>query len=251
MGKVFQRSNIFSLKTLSSFLLLTVSSCSYFDRNNIVFPSYCLVEGFSPGHSVQTSGLNKSEASNLSRETSGNTNTNTLSSRMTSIFSSRGNKDGNVEKKGNRSGNTSQNDSLEKNVLGGKLEVCSTDPMTGFTRNGCCSTGPMDFGSHTVCSVVTEDFLLSQRSQGNDLMTPRPEYNFPGLKPGDRWCLCASRWDQARLQGIAPPVHLKATHEKALTKVKLEHLKMYAVDAIEDDKKDTNDAAEKNVIEEL
>ena len=127
-------------------------------------------------------------------------------------------------------GNDGEDSTYEKNVLGGKLEVCSLDPLTGFTRNGCCSTGPMDFGSHTVCASVTQDFLLSQRNLGNDLMTARPEYNFPGLKAGDRWCLCASRWEQARQQGIAPPVYLKATHEKALTKVKLEHLQMYAAD---------------------
>ena len=102
------------------------------------------------------------------------------------------------------------------NVLGGKLESCSTDPMTGFTRNGCCDTGPGDVGSHTVCAVMTAEFLAYSRQRGNDLSTPRPEYGFPGLRPGDHWCLCAPRWQEAFVAGCAPRVVLKATNMAAL-----------------------------------
>ncbi len=102
------------------------------------------------------------------------------------------------------------------NILGTELAPCSYDPMTGFTRNGCCETGPMDVGSHTVCAVMTEEFLAYTRDMGNDLSTPLPEYDFPGLKPGDRWCVCASRWEQAREANVAPPVVLESTHAKAL-----------------------------------
>lgn len=115
------------------------------------------------------------------------------------------------------------------NVLGGTLEPCSTDPMTGFYRDGCCTTGPQDRGRHTVCAVMTEAFLQFTKAQGNDLSTPRPEFNFPGLTPGDRWCLCAARWQEAVEAGIAPPVVLNATHEQALSIVDLDDLKAHAV----------------------
>ena len=102
------------------------------------------------------------------------------------------------------------------NVEGGALEPCSNDPVTGFFRDGCCNTGPMDGGSHTVCAVMTAEFLAHSKYLGNDLSTPRPEFRFPGLKPGDRWCLCASRFLQAHEEGVAPKVRLAATHERAL-----------------------------------
>ena len=102
------------------------------------------------------------------------------------------------------------------NVLGGRLEPCSTQPLTGFTRNGCCDTGPDDVGSHTVCAVVTAEFLAFSRTRGNDLSTPRPEYGFPGLQPGDRWCLCAPRWQEALEANCAPRVVLAATNMAAL-----------------------------------
>jgi uncharacterized protein (DUF2237 family) len=116
---------------------------------------------------------------------------------------------------------------MAKNVLGTTLQVCSLDPMTGFTRTGCCETGPQDTGSHTVCAQVTEEFLIFSASQGNDLSTPRPEYGFEGLQPGDRWCLCASRWHEAAEAGFAPPVVLEASHEKCLEKVSLADLKYH------------------------
>ncbi|MEM1279507.1 MAG: DUF2237 domain-containing protein [Cyanobacteria bacterium P01_H01_bin.152] len=116
-----------------------------------------------------------------------------------------------------------------KNVLGGVLETCSTAPMTGFYRNGCCHTGAGDTGIHVVCAQLTEEFLSYTKAQGNDLSTPLPMYNFPGLKPGDRWCLCASRWKEAYDDGIAPPVVLAATHEAALKVVALEILQQHAV----------------------
>ena len=114
-----------------------------------------------------------------------------------------------------------------KNILGTNLEVCSLNPITGFTRSGCCETGPEDLGQHTLCAEVTDEFLQFSRLQGNDLMTPRPEFNFTGLKPGDRWCLCASRWLEALEEGIAPPVVLEATHEKALEIIDLAELKYH------------------------
>ena len=101
---------------------------------------------------------------------------------------------------------------MAKNVLGTALQACSTDPMTGFFRDGCCNTTQQDRGMHTVCAVMTDDFLMYSRSMGNDLITPRPEYEFPGLKAGDRWCLCLGRWLEARDAGFAPPVVLEATH---------------------------------------
>jgi uncharacterized protein (DUF2237 family) len=117
---------------------------------------------------------------------------------------------------------------VARNVLGGPLQVCGTDPRTGFYRDGCCKTGPQDVGSHTVCAVVTEAFLSFTSRRGNDLSAPRPEFDFPGLKPGDRWCLCSSRWKEADQAGVAPPVDLEATHEKALDVISLERLQANA-----------------------
>ena len=116
------------------------------------------------------------------------------------------------------------------NVLGESLMSCSTSPMTGFFRNGCCDTGPMDQGLHTVCVRVTAEFLAFSRYLGNDLSTPRPEYSFAGLKPGDQWCLCASRFLQAHEEGVAPPVNLAATHQRSLSVVSLDLLQSYAAD---------------------
>ena len=118
----------------------------------------------------------------------------------------------------------------ERNVLGDPLEPCGTAPMTGFFRDGCCSTGPEDLGSHTICSVVTVDFLEHQRSIGNDLATPRPEFRFPGLNPGDRWCVTALNWARAHLDGAAAPVVLASTNEAVLGLVPLSTLREYAVD---------------------
>jgi uncharacterized protein len=112
-----------------------------------------------------------------------------------------------------------------RNVLGGALHPCSDDPPTGFYRNGCCDTGPGDLGSHTVCAVMTEAFLAYSKSAGNDLSTPMLQYGFGGLKPGDRWCLCAPRWQEALEAGKAPLVVLEATHEGALDYCALEDLK--------------------------
>jgi uncharacterized protein len=116
------------------------------------------------------------------------------------------------------------------NVLGGVLEPCSISPMTGFYRDGCCATGAEDIGSHTVCAVMTAEFLTFSRSRGNDLSTPVPAFGFPGLKPGDRWCLCAPRWQEAFLAGAAPRVVLRATEESALDYCALSDLKRYAID---------------------
>jgi len=118
----------------------------------------------------------------------------------------------------------------EKNVLGGRLEPCSTSPRTGFYRDGCCNTGPEDVGLHVVCAQMTDDFLAFSAEQGNDLSTPAPEHGFPGLRAGDRWCLCASRWREAFDAGMAPPVVLSATHEETLAVIALAHLKRFAVD---------------------
>ncbi len=118
----------------------------------------------------------------------------------------------------------------ERNVLGGELELCGTDPLTGFYRDGCCSTGPQDLGSHTICAVVTAEFLEHQRSIGNDLSTPRPEYGFPGLVPGDRWCVTAVNWARAYRDGAAAPVVLAATNEAVLRIAPLEMLQQHAVD---------------------
>ena len=114
------------------------------------------------------------------------------------------------------------------NVLGTPLQPCGTDPLTGFYRDGCCETGPTDTGTHVVCAVMTEAFLTFTASRGNDLSTPRPEYRFPGLKPGDRWCLCVSRWKEALAAGVAPPVVLEATHGRALDAVSLLDLQAHA-----------------------
>jgi uncharacterized protein (DUF2237 family) len=116
------------------------------------------------------------------------------------------------------------------NVLGEKLEICGTDPETGFYRDGCCNTGPDDLGAHVVCAVVTDDFLEYSSAQGNDLSTPRPEFGFPGLKEGDSWCLCASRWQEAFEADSAPRVKLRATHRSALKYSTLEDLKRHSVD---------------------
>jgi uncharacterized protein (DUF2237 family) len=120
--------------------------------------------------------------------------------------------------------------SSQLNVLGHRLELCSARPMTGFYRNGCCETGPQDVGSHTVCVELTQDFLDFSKARGNDLITPRPELAFPGLKPGDRWCLCASRWKEALDAQIAPKVILASTHESVLELVSLEELSKHALD---------------------
>ncbi|MEM7622685.1 MAG: DUF2237 domain-containing protein [Planctomycetota bacterium] len=121
-------------------------------------------------------------------------------------------------------------DATEKNVLGGPLSLCSSSPRTGFFRDGCCRTGPDDLGSHTVCAVVDERFLTYTLSRGNDLSTPRPEWGFPGLKPGDRWCLCASRWLEAHNAGVAPPIVLSATHERALDVVPIDVLRSASIE---------------------
>jgi uncharacterized protein (DUF2237 family) len=116
------------------------------------------------------------------------------------------------------------------NVLGGPLEPCGTDPLTGFFRDGCCNTGVEDVGSHTVCAVVTAEFLEHQRSVGNDLSTPMPQYQFPGLQPGDRWCVVALRWLQAYQDGAPAPVVLASTHERTLQVIPLAALQAHAVD---------------------
>jgi uncharacterized protein (DUF2237 family) len=117
-----------------------------------------------------------------------------------------------------------------KNALGTALTPCGDDPVTGFYRDGCCNTGPEDRGAHTVCAQLTEEFLAFSRRRGNDLSTPRPEFGFPGLKPGDRWCLCAARWKEALDAGVAPPIFLASTHERTLSYVSLEELMPHALD---------------------
>jgi uncharacterized protein (DUF2237 family) len=119
---------------------------------------------------------------------------------------------------------------LSLNVLGGPLEPCSTDPLTGYYRNGCCDTGLEDRGRHTVCATMTDEFLALSKYPGNDLSTPRPEYGFAGLKPGDQWCLCAGRFLQAHEEGAAPQLRLAATHARTLDIVPLEVLRLYAVE---------------------
>jgi uncharacterized protein (DUF2237 family) len=118
---------------------------------------------------------------------------------------------------------------MAQNVLGGELVSCSTDPMTGFTRNGCCDQHPQDGGFHIVCAVVTNSFLAFSKEQGNDLSTPRPEYGFAGLKAGDQWCLCASRWVEALEAGVAPKVVLEATHAQALEWIDIADLRAHAI----------------------
>lgn len=121
-------------------------------------------------------------------------------------------------------------DNQQTNVFGDPLATCSTSPMTGWYRNGCCETDEQDRGSHTVCAVVTADFLAFSASRGNDLSTPRREFGFPGLRPDDRWCLCAARWREAWEAGCAPRVHLQATHRRALAVIDLATLKAHAID---------------------
>ena len=118
----------------------------------------------------------------------------------------------------------------DRNVFGQPLQQCGTDPVTGFYRDGCCSSGPEDIGLHTICAVVTAEFLAHQRSIGNDLSTPMPAYRFPGLTPGDRWCVTAVNWLRAHQDGCAAPVVLAATHERTLEVVSLDVLRQYAVD---------------------
>ncbi len=120
--------------------------------------------------------------------------------------------------------------SEQKNVLGATLETCNERPRTGFYRTGCCDTGPDDLGLHAVCAVMTEEFLAYSREQGNDLSTPNPVWGFPGLEPGDRWCLCAARWQEALEAGMAPPVILAATNESALEVVGFVDLLEHAID---------------------
>jgi uncharacterized protein (DUF2237 family) len=120
------------------------------------------------------------------------------------------------------------------NVLGGPLEECGTDPVTGFFRDGSCTTSPEDLGSHTICAVMTEEFLAHQRRVGNDLSTPVPRFSFPGLKPGDGWCVVAARWLQAHRDGVAAPVILASTHESALAIVSLETLRQHGADVPDD-----------------
>lgn len=122
------------------------------------------------------------------------------------------------------------NENRQLNVLGGRLVSCSTKPLTGFFRDGCCHTGPQDAGSHTVCAIMSDEFLTYSQRAGNDLSTPRPEFHFSGLKSGDRWCLCAARWERARQAGVAPKVILKATNRAALALLNLDDLKAHAAD---------------------
>ncbi|MEL6543023.1 MAG: DUF2237 domain-containing protein [Myxococcota bacterium] len=116
-----------------------------------------------------------------------------------------------------------------RNVFGGELESCCTNPMTGWFRDGCCNTDERDRGLHVVCAEMTDEFLEFSKEQGNDLSTPRPEFNFPGLKAGDKWCLCAARWQEAFEAGAAPQVILEATHEKALEVCDLDDLRAFAI----------------------
>ena len=122
----------------------------------------------------------------------------------------------------------------ERNVLGDELQECGTEPMTGFFRDGCCSTGPQDLGSHTICAVMTAEFLEHQRSIGNDLSTPMPQFRFPGLAPGDRWCVTAPNWARAYNDGVAAPVVLASTNEAVLAVVPFAALKRHAVDVPDD-----------------
>ncbi len=124
------------------------------------------------------------------------------------------------------------NEKKAKNVLGGELLECSISPVTGFFRDGCCNTNEQDLGRHVVCVELTEEFLEFSKGTGNDLSTPHPEFEFPGLKGGDRWCLCALRWQEALEAGKAPQLYLQATHESALQVLSLEDLKKYAIDLI-------------------
>ena len=118
----------------------------------------------------------------------------------------------------------------QKNVLDSELQDCGIDPMTGFYRDGCCNTGPGDVGTHTVCAIMTDEFLEYSKSKGNDLITPRPEFDFPGLKAGDSWCLCALRWEEARQAGCAPRVKLTSTNIKTLEMVEFDDPKAHQID---------------------
>lgn len=119
---------------------------------------------------------------------------------------------------------------VDKNVFGHEIETCSNSPLTGFYRDGCCRTGPEDLGMHVVCVEVSAEFLEFSKAMGNDLSTPNPDFEFPGLKTGDRWCLCALRWKEAMENGMAPPVILTSTHQSVLEVISLEELKKYAID---------------------
>ena len=118
----------------------------------------------------------------------------------------------------------------DKNVFGQEIEICSNSPLTGFYRDGCCRTGPDDLGMHVVCIEASEEFLEFSKAMGNDLSTPNPDFEFAGLKPGDRWCLCALRWKEAMESDMAPPVILTSTHESVLEVISLDDLKKYAID---------------------
>jgi uncharacterized protein (DUF2237 family) len=118
----------------------------------------------------------------------------------------------------------------DRNVVGGELLECSAEPLTGFYRDGCCATGLEDVGSHTVCVILSEEFLSFSRRVGNDLSTPQPQFGFPGLRPGDHWCVCAARWLEAHESGCAPPVLLAATHELALELIEIDTLLAYAIE---------------------
>lgn len=124
---------------------------------------------------------------------------------------------------------------MASNVLGGPLQPCSHEPLTGFYRDGCCNTGPEDLGVHVVCAQVTAEFLALSQALGNDLSTPRPEFGFAGLRPGDRWCICAERWQEALQAGAPPPVVLEATHVRALEWTSLADLRRHAVEGGDDD----------------
>lgn len=132
---------------------------------------------------------------------------------------------------------------MTNNVFGTPLEPCGTDPLTGFYRDGCCETGPEDLGVHTVCVVATAEFLRFSREAGNDLSTPRPEFDFPGVRPGDRWCVCAARWKEAWEAGKAPPVVLTATHEATLDVIPLSEVAKYGYREGEDDPRATGVSA--------
>lgn len=118
----------------------------------------------------------------------------------------------------------------QENVLGTGLEPCGTDPMTGFYRDGCCNTGPGDVGTHTVCAIMSDEFLKFSKNRANDLSTPRPEFGFSGLKVGDRWCLCALRWEESRKAGVAPRIKLTSTNIKTLEMIELDKLKEFQID---------------------
>mgnify|MGYP001175707866 FL=1 len=124
------------------------------------------------------------------------------------------------------------NNKFNKNVYGEAIEVCCEETMTGYLRNGLCETSDDDVGSHTVCAKVTKEFLDYSKNKGNDLITPRPEFNFPGLKEGDKWCVCAGRWLEALNDGVAPPILIKSTNAKALEIISIELLRKYAIDLL-------------------